>query len=276
MALKCFGAYGKLRLLPDTFSLKRKRQGLTVGSGTYEVYFRAPPSAATMQEAVALFPKIGSSHPFTASDVYLEEYELKFGPCGVQQICQYAGVDDGDFDQPVYDLAVGMEEEPIETHPFFVEKIGGKPSAPIHGAQFVDASGKITGNDFVGTFAGFTTMVPIAGTPPTVDVNEWAGIESYLDAGSITYREQYMTRSLPDDAGFYDYAIGHVYNTLPGPNPSFKRRNWLYLGYTFRERGRRFSSGPTPDTRRAVYELTREWRLSGRRGWNKEIYNIDV
>jgi hypothetical protein len=266
MALRGFGSIGKVRMLPETFTLKRKRQGLTLGEGTFEIYCSASPTPSTLAKATLNFPGIGSRHPYTSADVFMEEQELTFGPCGVRARCVYAGVSDEDLDSPVYDLVIGMEDQPIETHPDFQATIGGKPSHPLNGALFVDDGNKLTGNDFVGTFAGFTIMVQ---TGPTTYVNNpFAGIESYLDASAITWRESYVSRTLPSD----DYHLGLVYDNVPGPAIAFPGRNWLYMGYQMRERGLRFKTGGVITTQRTVFEITREWRLSGRRGWNTTIY----
>jgi hypothetical protein len=251
-----------VRTLPETCRLRQKRQGLTEGEAHFEIQGRLSDSLSLISQ----LPQIGDSHPFSTY-VKMETRELVYVPQGIRSECRYAGASDEDLDKPVYSLVMGTEEQPIEVHPRFVSHIGGKPSDPSNGALFVDAAGNLTSNDLVGTFAGFSTMVQ---SGLSVVRNPFAGVESFLDATAISYRERYVTRTLPDDD---QYLVGRVFNSLPGPAPRFGDRNWLYIGYQMDQRGSRFVAGLPVPTRRTVYEIVREWRLSGRGGWNTVIYS---
>ncbi|WP_265593261.1 hypothetical protein [Verrucomicrobium sp. BvORR034] len=251
-----------MRILPETCRLRQKRQGLTDG----EAHFEIQGPLANASSLIAQLPRIGANHPFS-SFVKMETRELVYIPNGIRAECRYCGASDEDLDQPVYSLVMGVEEQPIEVHPDFVSQIGGRPSSPLHGAMFVDASGNLTTNDLVGTFAGFGTMV--ATGPSSFAANPFAGIEAFLDVTAISYRERFVSRNLPsNDVN----QVGKIFTALPGPAPGFGNRNWLYVGYQMDQRGSRFVAGVPQTTQRVVYDIVREWRLSGRGGWNPTIY----
>ena len=56
--------------------------------------------------------------------------------------------------------------------------------------------------------------------------------------------------------------------TPDGEAPSPKGRNWLYTGFSAS-----FTSPAKGDRRKkTIGTITKEWRLSGWRGWDKDIY----
>jgi len=149
--------------------------------------------------------------------------------------------------EPVYTLSAALSEEPIELHPDF-QSFAGKPSAPLNGAVFVDPdTQKITTDDSRGVFREF--FATISGT-----ANEKAGVESYLSPGA-TWQETYFSTSRPTDLG----SIGEI-DSPSGPNPSIgSGRTWLYSGADYTRRG-------------GIYEIRKTWLLSGRAGWDADIY----
>lgn len=200
--------------------------------------------------AMSRAPKIGSVHPY-ASYLYMTKRTITLSKGVATIVGEYAGLEPnlGDQSGPVYELHIGVGEEPIQTHPDFVTKIGGKPSNPLNGARFIDpTTGDITKDDKLGVFDRFVAIV-------NGERNPFAPIESYLDASEITFREQYTSRARPSSLN----GVGEI-GTPPGaaPNPS-RGRNWLYIGLTYSQHGR-------------VFSVTREWRLSARGGWNQTIY----
>lgn len=265
MAVRGYGSTMP-RLLPETGILRKKRNGITEGEAKFEC-MAASRGVAGLQAAAALIDDIDAEHPF-AQRVYMERREMIYGPGWVTANCWYGGVLDEDLDQPVYDLQVGVDEQPIEVHRKFVSDIGGQPSSPLNGALFVDASGQLTTSNLAGTFGGFAAVVSTG--PGTFGRNAYAGIEAYLEASSVSYRQSYCSRSLPLAAD--GNAVGFI-ATPPGPVPFLGDRNWLYCGYTFRERGRRYGLGSALNLLHLCYEITREWKLSGLGGWNPTIYS---
>ncbi len=150
--------------------------------------------------------------------------------------------------QPVYELQASLDQEPIQAHPDFVSAIAGKPSAPLNGAVFVDPdTGQTTADNSRGVFREF------AATTTGGAANPKAGIESYLVPGA-EWRETYFSATRP--AGLRD--LGEI-DPPSGPNPTLAGRNWLAWSHTYQRRG-------------SIYQVTNTWKLSGRNGWDQDIY----
>ena len=140
---------------------------------------------------------------------------------------------------PIYDLDYSTSEEPIETHKDFRTSLGGTPTTPLHGAKF----------DSDGAFLGFST-----GFASDAEADAWRGIRGYLSPGAI-WRKNYITKVRPTDLG----ELGHIDIPEGSPPTIPNGRNWLYIGLTWEQRG-------------LTYTVRKEWRASGRRGWNTSIY----
>lgn len=251
MALKAFGLTNTVTIVPNSARSSRRANGLEEGECTFEV-IGPPAQAAVLLEAT--YP-LGSAHPYRPH-LFMENQRLLFTPVGARLECTYAGLQFQFREIPVYELVIGMEESPIETHPKFLT-IAGKPSAPVNGALFVDVeTGAVTTSNTRGVFERFA---PYVGG----NLNDLAGVEAFLDP-VVTYRQSFTTFSLPSISGF-----GEITTSLPGPGMpgNLGKRNWLYLGFTYRRRG-----DPDGTQSRIVYEVNKEWRLSGRNGWNSTIY----
>lgn len=134
----------------------------------------------------------------------------------------------------IYELDVSMSEEPVETHPDFAD-FAGAPGSEANGATF----------DAEGAFLGFVG----AGANP-----EWVGVRSYLAPGMI-WRKTYVASSTPPSVS----TLGLI-DTPEGSPPSVESgRTWMFSGLSFEQKG-------------LVYQVRKEWRLSGRRGWNTTLY----
>jgi hypothetical protein len=186
----------------------------------------------------------------------METKQIVWTAKGAQANCTYAGVEYEYLDVPTYELIIGVEESPIETHPQF-ELLAGKPSAPVNGAIFLDPStGSFSTDDLTGVFDRF------ANYDGDGTLNPKAGIESYLEP-VCTYRESFVSDSIPSQAG-----VGTIESDVPGPGLSrMGRRNWLYTGMNYRRRG-----NPNGQINEVIYEVSKDWKLSGRRGWDQDIY----
>jgi hypothetical protein len=253
MALKAFGSTYTIQIVPNSCRVTRKPNGLEEGECTFEVT-GDPATAGALIEAQR---PLGSAHPYRWW-LYMETMQLTYTPTGARAVCTYAGVELQWLDRPSYELIIGMEESPIETHPDF-NLIGGRPSAPLNGALFVDAAtGAITNSNARGVFDSFAPFLSGGAK------NEKGGIESYLDP-VVTYRESRVSYSAPSASGF-----GKVSSDVPGPGwrGSLGRRNWLFMGCSYRRRG-----DPGGVQSRVLYEINNEWRLSGRNGWDNDIYS---
>jgi hypothetical protein len=113
-----------------------------------------------------------------------------------------------DVGNSIEEVISSTSEQPIETHPKFVDTLGGTKAAPLNGATF-DTNGRFTG------FAADSI---------------YAGVESYL-VPSLIYRKTTPSRSSPGDVGpvgtIQDPAVG-------GGQPG---SNWLYTSRTWRRDG---------------------------------------
>ena len=80
----------------------------------------------------------------------------------------------------------------------------------------------------------------------------------------VTYRRSYVKDSLPSVS-----KIGDITGNIPGPGMpgSLGKRNWLYTGLNYRQRG-----DPSGQINQVIYEVSDEWRLSGRNGWDQDVY----
>lgn len=213
-------------------------------------------TATCPQNRYDLIPAMFSFHPvFTWLHVERQRVRIQEGRLNIT--CEYAGIIGGQT-EPIYELSLGLSEEPIQTHPNFTvnatgggdgQPIAGTPSEPKHGAIFKDDRGRITTNDATGNFVEFRSQLGV-GVP-----NPFAGIVSYLDFGSATWRKRWYSVSRPTDITY----LGHI-QYPEGPAPGLGGlRNWLYVGLNYEQRG-------------LVYGITKEWKASGRLPWNPNIY----
>jgi hypothetical protein len=151
---------------------------------------------------------------------------------------EFAGVDGG-RSPSIYELCLGVADEPIETHPNFRTTIGGSPSNPLNGAIFIGPDGLPSDDDSIARFSYFNHSTNLV------------GIESYLAADQMTWRERYVINVQPTPGN-----VGHI-DAPAGPAPS--ATNWLKISCNYEQRG-------------LAYFVTNEWRASGRRAWNPSIY----
>lgn len=185
-----------------------------------------------------LIPEMFSRHPYYVYAA-LERRRIEHQGGFLIVTCDYAGVDG--TSASVFELTVGVQDEPIVSHPKFVSSIGGKPSAPLNGAVFIGPDGAITTDDSVGQFAYFAVN------------SNFAGIESYLAADFMTWRERYCTN------GYVIYSdIGFL--SSPSGGPPVGATNWIKISTNLEQRG-------------LSYVICNEWRAGGRRGWNPTIYS---
>lgn len=148
----------------------------------------------------------------------------------------------GSLPEPEYELDVSTAEEPIATHPDF-ETFAGTAAAPLNGAVFIDPeTGKPTTDNAKGVFREFSMS------------GDKAGVEGYLSPGA-SWSEISFSSTRPSGMG----DIGEI-DEPAGSEPSFgSGRNWIYSGANYRRRGN-------------IYEVRKTWLLSGRNGWDADIY----
>lgn len=164
-----------------------------------------------------------------------------------------------------YSLQAATASEPIETHEDF-EVFGGKP---IKGKGKTNAKGAVF--DDKGKFTGFA-MQDLEATPPLDYYGEdpnhnLAGTRSYLSPGAVyvettTYNEE-AANGGSTNAVLDLKRLGKI-DTPPDskllPSISGSARSWLLIAVTATETGNGL-------------QVVRKWKISGRRGWNKKVYD---
>lgn len=152
-----------------------------------------------------------------------------------------------DMPEPVYELAGSLDQEPIQAHPDFVSKIAGSPASPLNGAIFVaPETGLPTTDNAVGVFREFKATIEGA-------VNKKGGIESYLVPGA-EWKVTEFSGSPPSSLR----NLGKI-DSPQGPSPGLSGRNWLAWSQSYVRRG-------------GIFQITSTWKLSGRNGWDSDIY----
>ena len=195
-------------------------------------------------------PQLGDAHPF-AWWMSCEKRNVNFTKGFWHAICDYAGVET-DAADPEYDYNPGTGAEPVETSDRFVSRIGGKPSAPLNGAVFVDfESGLETDDDTRGVFSRFKLMID-------GEKNLFAAMQDIITANNTTWTKSWAQRMKPD-GGVKPVRIG----TPAGDPPTFPAGyNWLEFPVVYKKRG-------------SAYDCRQTWLLSGPGGWRTEAYGED-
>jgi len=235
-----FNYYGSEAFLEDQGRLTTDIFGLQTATARFKYPSSTP---------FATVPSLFDAHP-NYGWLHIERQEIDVAPGFLIITNGYAGIAGGlSASAPIYELCVGVGEEPIETHPDFATTIAGTPSSPLNGAIFVDyETGKKTTDDDKGVFQEFLPIISGAR-------NIYAGVTAFLSPDQLTWRERLVTTSRPSDIS----NVGHI-DSPSGPAPSLGgSRNWLLMGITYEQRG-------------IVYFVTTEWRASGPSGWITDIY----
>lgn len=158
------------------------------------------------------------------------------------------GGDDGESEDldPKYSLDLSTSSEPIDTHPDFVELIGGTIDDTKNNAQF---------DPETGAFKEFPPTLEDKVTP-----NPKAGIKTFLSCSAIYSEEKTYTKVGDTTIGSIA-GLGKI-NTPPPSAflPEVAGRTWLLIGGTVTQVG----DGAV---------VKRKWRLSGERGWDTDIYS---
>jgi hypothetical protein len=234
-------------IVKDFGRLTTDYTGLSSGSAVFSI----------PREKWAQLPKIYSPHPvFSFLGMSHSEVSMQDGFAIME--AEYRGVSlpQGEFTTPTYELTIGVTEEPIETHPNFTTRLAGTATDPKNGSIWRHLeSGIISttrrkatdGSGYV--FAGWELT-------QGGKVSPYYGIERYLDVGNITWRMKRHGRvgsTAINEAGTIQNPSG-PHPTLPG------KRNWMNMGTTMTQEG-------------AAATFTTEWRASGPRGWDRNIYD---
>ena len=173
----------------------------------------------------------------------------------------------------VYTMQFATSSEPIDTHPNF-SKFAGDVEEPLHGAIFDNESGvfqrfahtlEATDLGTIDLGAGLQFGLPVRNAKgdqaKAGEQNWYAGVSSYLEA-SGKWTKSFKSRRAPTLQG-----LGKI--SIPaGAPPMIPPRTWLYTGFSAS-----FTSPAKGDRKRKIEaDVTQEWTLSGRRGWDVDIY----
>ena len=177
-----------------------------------------------------------------------ENGSVQFLAGGMAQITlNFHGIDPDSDGQVTTTVKQSLSNEPIDTHPTFAK--WSKKHEPVFNAD--------------GSFKGFPAKLAAGGANPK------AGIESYLDP-TITYEQtkvfaKAVVAKLSSEIANIGYIDDSFYTgtgipSIPAPEGDGGwKRDWLLVSGGFEEVG----DGGL---------VTKVWKLSGRRGWDKLIY----
>jgi len=221
--------YGKDLVIENPGELMTDRYGLS----TCTTVWRAPADFP-----FGSLPGIGAVHPLYGG-LAMERRRVQKQEGYYTVTGEFAGLlAPATRSDSVFELSIGVQDEPIVSHPNFKSAIGGTPSNPLHGAVFLGPDGLPSTDDGTANFAYFS------------NTSDFAGIESYLAADFMTWRERFV-------CNFLVYgSIGRI-QAPSGPAPP--ATNWLLICVSFEQRA-------------TALFVTNEWRAGGRRGWNSAIY----
>jgi hypothetical protein len=260
--------FGGLIFNPD-FKAKRDEKGLWTGSNTF---------TCRRADLTRLIPQQGSSCT-----------EEGFGFMGVISVdvannegdtatvtCNYSGTMTPDYtfgeDQPSIDynssLNVSTSEEPIETNPRYNPAGAGEGALSSEDrlivAQFKAGRYKISETDEDGKIKTLITRIDdakIGRIEITKDILKEIlgkindGIVSYLEPRQI-YRYSIMQKVKPTSDQLNK--VGKIGIPKEAP-PVDTDRDWLLLGVNYDYNG-------------VLYNVSEEWALSGKGGWDQELY----
>lgn len=158
-----------------------------------------------------------------------------------------------------YSLQGSTNAEPIETHPEFAAGVvfGGFPK---NGAEGINTKGASFDKDL--KFKGFVAEATAGQFYANANQNK-TGVKSYLSPGTVyTEKAVYSSAgSIPRDTlnllflGYID--VPPTSPLLPTPGGAY---TWLLLSVAINEVGE-------------GAEVTQQWKLSGIRGWDTQIYS---
>jgi len=174
----------------------------------------------------------------------------------------FKGIDPNTEDGPTYSMRGSTGSEPIETHPDFATFAGKWWDATTwnaeNGAEFVKK-----GQPDQGKFLGFRLGEDAEGEGGAPAFNRKAGLRSYLEGGLLFRETELLAKEKAGQAQRANMALlGYI--DEPPEVESFvdleEDRTWLLITCSIEEVG-------------DGLKVTREWRCSGRNGWDPDLYS---
>ena len=154
-----------------------------------------------------------------------------------------------------YECSAVASEEPIETHPAFLEAratLGFDVSiVTASGGYLTDGAasgGAVFSED--GIFQGFNKD----------SLNNFAGVRSYLSP-QVLFKVKFSVSQRPSSGT--QTSVGKIDVPQGAPNIS-SGKNWLVTDVNW---------GNSGNGNNGIYEVTQSFRLSGEGGWNPNIYS---
>ena len=210
------------------------------GIATVEV----PIYVATLAEAISVLPDLGVGLPYR-SRTFSQEDEGTF-----KVVLHFEGVtlQFNEQDQVTFELDVSMNEDPIQTHPFF-DTLKVRYHWDVVKEQFSETLPAAGGQ-----------QTALSGMTKKTKKNPLFGVEHWLVIGAV-FRKTYAAKTIP---ATLLHGIGTIIDKPPGieqfkiPSAA-KKRNWLKMAPKIKRKGN-------------AVEITEEYMLSGPNGWIQDIY----
>ena len=190
--------------------------------------------------AIALAPKIGTTHPLLTSTKLVEVHGRRSEGDRCVLTCTYKGMAPGATPQPIYERISGSTEEPIETHPRY---------KALTDAEFLE----------IKKWSADPAYVPAGLGDKAKELlnKKQRGRDTYLCA-TFGYRQTLVSNVSDNDCS----KVGYI-DTPPNAPPLAAGGNYLLLSYPQTQEG-------------SVYRQIKEWRASGPDGWDADTYTAPL
>jgi hypothetical protein len=227
----------KLSPLPTT--------GITGGiSETGIATVEVPVFVSTLAEALTVLPNLGILLPYRSRNFSQEDDGTYKVVLHFEGIAAEGPADD----QVTFELDTSMNEDPIQTHPFF-DTLKTRYHWDAVKEQFSETLPESSGQ-----------QTALSGGSQKTKKNPLFGVENWLVIGAV-FRKTYSARTIP--AGLLR-GIGTIVDKPSGieqfriPSAA-KKRNWLKMAPKIKRKGN-------------AVEITEEYMLSGPNGWIADVY----
>lgn len=219
--------------------------GITGGiSETGIATIEVPVFVATLADALTVLPDLGVQLPYRSRN-FSQEEDGTF-----KVVLHFEGITSSPSeDQVTFELDASMNEDPIQTHPYF-DTLKTRYHWDAVKEQFSETLPENSGQQ---------TALSGGNSQKTVK-NPLFGVENWLVVGAV-FRKTYSAVTIP---GTLLRGIGTIIDRPPGieqfriPSAASKR-NWLKMAPKIKRKGN-------------AVEITEEYMLSGPNGWIKDIY----
>lgn len=245
----------------------------------------------TSQDNRGSLPGKGDKHP-RDERLFLYRKEVNKVQAGLIEVrLEYAGIEQNDRTEVKLSISSASSTDPIETHPNFAAKIGGKPSAPLNGAVFIDPSSNLpSSDDGSAIFSEFSTLAQTntegdpAGEAEETEyrLNKFAGVKSFYNPG-ISMKGEFFCKDL-EIAGNVLSCIGKTSTSgtwngvelipawgMTAISPALQASGYEFYNGQVLQRNLLLNAAGI-EQYGTIYKVSYEITMSGGRGWLEEIY----